>query len=161
MTIKRGDIYYIDEIQSYGSEQRAGRPAIIVSNDTCNIHSPVVEVVFLTTAPKNNLPTHVTIRSAAKLSTALCEQVQSIDVNRIAKYYGHCTAQEMATVDIALSVSLGLDICGPVEKDEPESAEPAQESSEAQKLIAVQAQLALLEKMYNKLLEQMMMQNRS
>ena len=34
MTIKRGEIYYI---QSYGnecgSEQRAGRPAIIVSND--------------------------------------------------------------------------------------------------------------------------------
>lgn len=161
MTIKRGDIYYIDEIQSYGSEQRAGRPAIIVSNDTCNIHSPVVEVVFLTTAPKNNLPTHVTIRSAPRVSTALCEQVQSVAVERLSKLCGRCTAQEMAAVDIALSVSLGLDICGPVEKNEPESAETAQESSETQKLIAAQAQLALLEKMYNKLLEQMMLQNRS
>ena len=43
MNITRGDIYYVDAIDSVGSEQRGGRPAIVVSNDKCNQHSPVVE----------------------------------------------------------------------------------------------------------------------
>lgn len=152
MNIRRGDMYYIDEIQAIGSEQRGGRPAVIVSNDTCNIHSPVVEVVFLTTAPKNNLPTHVTIRSAPRISTALCEQVHSVAVDRLSRFCGRCTAQEMAAVDIALSVSLGLDICVPAAKEEQIMDEPSPVSSDVEKLIAAQAQLALLEKMYSELL---------
>ena len=37
MNITRGDIYYVDAIDSVGSEQRGGRPAIVVSNDKCKI----------------------------------------------------------------------------------------------------------------------------
>ena len=58
--IRRGDIYYIDKYPTIGSEQQAGRPAIIVSNEKNNQHSSTVEVVYLTTQPKADLPTHVT-----------------------------------------------------------------------------------------------------
>ena len=50
--IKRGDILYIDKHPVVGSEQQAGRPAIIVSNEKNNRHSSTVEVVYLTTQPK-------------------------------------------------------------------------------------------------------------
>lgn len=51
--IKRGDIYFIrDTRQSIGSEQKADRPAVIVSNDANNKHSGVYEVVYMTTRPK-------------------------------------------------------------------------------------------------------------
>ena len=43
MDIKRGDIYYIDKYPTTGSEQQAGRPAIIVSNEKNNQHSATVE----------------------------------------------------------------------------------------------------------------------
>ena len=43
--------------------KEGGRPAVIVSNDVCNEHSRVVEVVFLTTKEKPPLPTHVKINS--------------------------------------------------------------------------------------------------
>lgn len=70
--IKRGDIYYIrDTRQSVGSEQRADRPAVIVSNNTNNKHSGVYEVVYMTTQPKTDLPTHFIIASALKPSTVL------------------------------------------------------------------------------------------
>lgn len=106
----RGDIHYIIDVgSSTGSEQCAGRPAIIVSNDACNAHSAVVEVVFLTTRPKSDLPTHVTIRSASKISIALCEQITSVSTARIGDYIGTCTEQEMQTVDTALRISLALD----------------------------------------------------
>lgn len=48
MEIMRGDIFYVNRSETVGSEQRSGRPAIIVSNPVCNEHSPVVEVVYLT-----------------------------------------------------------------------------------------------------------------
>lgn len=91
----RGDIYYIEPYQTEGSEQRAGRPAIIVSNDMANKYSPVVEVVYLTTQPKLDMPTHVTIRSAARESTALCEQITSVSKSRIGDYVSTLTEDEL------------------------------------------------------------------
>ena len=58
-TVHRGEIYHIHEIEVTGHEQHSDRPAIVVSNDVGNEHSPVVEVVYLTTQKKNMLPTHV------------------------------------------------------------------------------------------------------
>ena len=104
----RGDIHYIVEGNHTGSEQAAGRPAIIVSNDKCNVHSAVVEVVFLTTRPKTDLPTHVTIRSAVRSSIALCEQVSSVSIERLGDYVGTCTESEMKAIDNALLISLAL-----------------------------------------------------
>lgn len=117
--MQRGDIHYIvDYKDNVGSEQGAGRPAIIVSNDMCNQYSPVVEVVFLTTKPKSDLPTHVTIRSCSKVSIALCEQVTSVSIERVGDYSGTCTKQEMDAIDTALCTSLALNL-GKTEVKEP------------------------------------------
>lgn len=112
--MKRGEIYYVNKCGTEtGSDQFAGRPAIIVSNEKCNIHSEVVEVVYLTTKPKNDLPTHVEIRSAAKPSVALCEQISSVSVLRLGERIGTCTVGEMLMVDTALAISVGLDLREP------------------------------------------------
>lgn len=111
--MKRGEIYFITRgYDEEGSEQRAGRPEIIVSNDKCNENSTVLEVVYLTTQPKTDLPTHVDIRSTPKNSVALCEQVNSIFKDRFGDYIATCTDYEMMLVDAALHISLGLD-CEP------------------------------------------------
>lgn len=57
MSINRGDIFYVNPSETVGSEQRSGRPAIIVSNPLCNEHSPVVEVVYLTCQYKKPMVT--------------------------------------------------------------------------------------------------------
>ena len=107
--MKRGEIYFIERgYQEEGSEQRAGRPAIIVSNDKCNENSSVVEVVYLTSQPKTDLPTHVDIRSTPKVSIALCEQINSIYKDRIGDYIGNATDYEMMMIDAALAISLDL-----------------------------------------------------
>ena len=71
--IKRGDIYYIENRHTVGSEQRAGRPAVVVSNDMNNQHSTTVEIVYLTTQPKADLPTHTAVAGMRSPSTTLCE----------------------------------------------------------------------------------------
>lgn len=159
MTIKRGEIYYI---QSYGnecgSEQRAGRPAIIVSNDKGNQSSSTVEVVYLTTQSKHDLPTHVVIRATGRESIALCEQVHTVAVERVGDYCGECSKNEMQSVDIALLVSLSLDNFGTAEKAVERTAPPAVPAAALRetekKLLATEARLSLLQTMYTDLLQQ-------
>lgn len=160
--LRRGEIYYVEPTYpTTGSEQRPGRPAIIVSNNLNNEHSSVVEVVYMTTRPKKDLPTHVQIRATDRFSTALCEQVHTVDIQRLSNYCGVCSEQEMQGVDIALMISLGLQ---PVGK-RPEKAEAGPPPASAAKaeppadetqgeLIAVKAQLEMMKQMYNDLLKQ-------
>lgn len=110
--IKRGEMFYISRVGgvSYnGSEQHSDRPAVVVSNDKNNENSNVVEVVYMTTQPKTDLPTHVTVRSTGRPSTVLCEQVYSVSTERIGTYIGECSDKEMENIDIALMISLQLD----------------------------------------------------
>ena len=109
--IKRGEMFYISRGgASYnGSEQHADRPAVVVSNNKNNENSNVVEVVYMTTQPKTDLPTHVTVRSTGRISTVLCEQVYSVSTERVGTYIGECTDKEMENIDIALMISLQLD----------------------------------------------------
>lgn len=108
--LHRGEIYYISRGgASYGHEQQADRPAVIVSNEKNNENSGVVEVVYLTTQPKTDLPTHTVIRSTGRVSTVLCEQIVSVSVDRIARYIGQVSEQEQKNIDIALMISLALD----------------------------------------------------
>ena len=113
MSIRRGDIYYIESTgyMATGSEQYAGRPAIVVSNEKNNEFSRTIEVVYLTTQPKADLPTHIDIRSAKKPSVALREQITSVAVERLGDYVGTCTEQEMQRIDTALLISLAIE-CG-------------------------------------------------
>lgn len=124
--ILRGDIFYI-EANSYstrGSEQWTGRPAVIVSNDHNNKYANTVEVVYLTTQPKKDLPTHTTIYGTSKRSTTLCEQISTIDKSRIGDFIGRVTGEEMEEINKALLISLGIEqVERPVENDEPETIE--------------------------------------
>lgn len=108
--IKRGGIYYIAKRgpDSVGHEQYSGRPAVVVSNDRNNACNTVMEVVYLTTQPKLDSPTHVTICSTGRKSIALCEQVTSVAAERFGAYKGQATADEMKHIDTALAISLGL-----------------------------------------------------
>lgn len=106
--MKRGEIYYIEKRDAYGSEIKKARPGVIVSNDMLNQTSDVVEVVFLTTQPKRELPTHVCINSTGCEATALCEQINAVDVRRVGNYCGTCTPDEMLAIDRALCASLDL-----------------------------------------------------
>lgn len=105
--IARGDIFYVNKGLNNGHEQKAGRPALIVSNDLNNKYSTTVEVVFLTTKAKKPMPTHITIRGRVP-SIALCEQITTVDKNRLGVFVRCCTREEMKEIDKALAVSLGL-----------------------------------------------------
>lgn len=129
--MKRGEIYYVRRRDAIGSETMKARPAIIVSHNALNNSSEVVEVVYLTTQPKKDLPTHATINSTGTTSTALCEHIDHVSTLLIGDYCGTCTAEEMRSVDVALMESLGL-------KNVPREGDPFADD-EAKKAIDVAA----------------------
>ena len=146
--MKRGQIYYIESNhQEIGSEQRAGRPAVIVSNDKNNENSTTVEVVYMTTQPKNDLPTHVFIRSSLRPSTVLCEQIYSVSTERLGTYIGELTDRELQELDIALSISLGLDWMQP---------ENSRGGCQPEDLEAMQQQLTETKLLYDQLIEKLL-----
>lgn len=120
MIINRGDIFYVDYLPTVGSEQRGGRPAIVVSNNKNNENSDTIEVVYLTTQSKADLPTHVIVRGTGTKSTALCEQVHTISTDRLGDFKGECSSDEMQMIDCALAISLGIE--QKKEESKPKSA---------------------------------------
>lgn len=108
--VYRGEMYYVYPTDYCGSEQGGGRPGIIISNDMNNEHSRTVEVVFLTTREKTPLPTHVHISTAKRPSTALCEQVHTVDKRRLGSYAGEINSNELEKVEKAVAVGLALNL---------------------------------------------------
>lgn len=84
------------------------RPAVIISNNAGNTFSSVVEIVYLTTQEKTQLPTHVEIESSRLPSVVLCEQIHTVCKERIENYVGKCTKEEMERIDAALAISIGI-----------------------------------------------------
>lgn len=142
--MERGEIYYITKTDTTGSEQIAGRPGIIVSNNANNSSSETVEVVFLTTQEKKSLPTHVAIKTSGRDSTALCEQISTISVTRVSTYVGTCTKEEMAKLDEAMAISIGI------------KASPQDLIDQQMELASVKAERDLYSKLYNKLLTKLL-----
>ena len=104
--MKRGEIYYINNENAVGCEQRGIRPAVIVGNDVGNKYSPVLLVVYFTLQHKKALPTHVYVRG---YGTALCEQIFTIDRTRLLQKKGECTESDMERINKALRISLGME----------------------------------------------------
>ena len=156
--IKRGDIYYIERFQTTGSEQYPGRPAVIVSNNENNRHSATVEVVYLTTQPKENLPTHARVNSCVRDSIAICEQITTVALERVGDYKGHVTDYEMAEIEAAMLASLDLGLLmstGATEGSDDYGYDPAESdvvSELTEKLKNSETKCEMLQQMYDALL---------
>ena len=163
--MKRGEIYFITNTnRDEGNEIRGDRPAVIVSNDAINERSGVVEIVYMTTQPKRDLPTHVQTRSTLRRSIILCEQVHTVGILRVGNKLGELTKQELAAVDTALAISLGLDFkAAPVMRKPTEeeimrelagrvTLEVAEPEPDAD-LIRLETERDLYRKLYSELLE--------
>jgi len=65
--IYRGEMYYADLNPVVGSEQGGYRPALIIQNNTGNLHSPTVIVAAMSgkISEKPDLPTHHKVKPIA------------------------------------------------------------------------------------------------
>jgi len=111
--VLRGEIYYADFDNVYGSEQKGERPVLIIQNSSGNIFSPTTICALISTSDKkSSLPTHVSIDSnEANLpqnSVVQLEQIRTIDKKRLKNKRGKLSHRKMKEINAAIRVSLEL-----------------------------------------------------
>lgn len=125
MTVRRGDIYWVEFAPVKGSEQGGLRPALVVQNDMGNRYSPTTIVAAITrTIPPRPYPFVVIIEPAdsglSERSVVNCSQLVTIQQSGSAsrlrapkgesdvRPIGQLSEEALAWVDAALKFSLAL-----------------------------------------------------
>ena len=161
---RRGDIFWITTNPfrpTIGSVQQPNRPGVIVSNDSINSSSRTYEIVYLTTAPKKDMPEYCTINVKDKTSTVLCEQIQTVGIEQLDEYHGSVTQEEMGRIEECMALSLGIS-----ERRDEAPVIPNYDESDRIKELQIQLEnekqaVKFLKDMYSELLNRWTSQSRS
>lgn len=105
---RRGDVYWVNLDPVIGTEIRKTRPAVIVSNDSCNRYGTRVVVLPITSNVESLYPGEARVEVKGKPGRALGDQIRSVDKTRLGGRAATLTSAEMARIDEALAVTLAL-----------------------------------------------------
>lgn len=110
---KRSEVWLVNFNPGRGSEQKGIRPAIILQNDIGNQYAATTIIAAITTTIKI-YPVTVFLKAKSaglsKNSMINLAQILTVDKSRLQKKLGQLTGKQMAEVDKALCISLGLQL---------------------------------------------------
>jgi len=114
LSLARGTVVLVDLEPTQGHEQQGTRPCVVVSDEAVNSNQrfPLIAVVPVTGTPAQGALYPDLAPEASGLtkpSTALVDQVRSIDKQRIRRRYGQVSAAELEAINKGLCLYLGLD----------------------------------------------------
>jgi mRNA interferase MazF len=103
----------VDFNPARGSEQAGIRPAIVISNDVNNQHSPNVIIAALTSQQvqqRSQTPINVFVAAGdlPQDSVILGNQIMTVSKDRLERHRGQLTAAQTEELANALRLSLGL-----------------------------------------------------
>jgi mRNA interferase MazF len=107
---RRGDVYWVNLDPVIGTEIRKTRPAVVVSNDSCNRYGERVVVLPITRNVASLYPGEAKVEVKGKPGRALGDQLRSIDKSRLKARLGRLTADEMSRINEALAITLDLPV---------------------------------------------------
>lgn len=112
-SILRGDVVRVRFDPVEGSEQAGERPAVVLSPDLINEHSPVILIAAVTSRKTDRVyPFEALIEppdgGLTLRSKALLMQIRTISKSRIVGRYGQISDDTMRRVEDALKIATGL-----------------------------------------------------
>lgn len=105
---RRGDVYWVALDPTIGSEVKKTRPAVIVSNNSCNTFGSRVVVLPLTNNVDSAYPGEAMVVVNGKPARALGDQIRSLDKSRLRSRIDSLSHEELAAVDEAIRITLAL-----------------------------------------------------
>ena len=111
--LRRGDVVRVRLDPTEGSEQAGERPALILSPDVINDHSPVIVIASITSKRTDRVFAFEALLEPPEgglslRSKVMLMQLRSVNKSRLLGYYGHASDVVMQRVDQALKVAVGL-----------------------------------------------------
>ncbi|MEA3408274.1 MAG: type II toxin-antitoxin system PemK/MazF family toxin [Chloroflexota bacterium] len=106
--MKRGEVWWVNFDPSVGGEIKKQRPAVIVSNDAANRHLNRVQVVPLTSRADRLFPSEARVHFQDRIGKAMADQLTTVSKQRLVNRGGQISAREMAGIEQAIRVQLGL-----------------------------------------------------
>ena len=100
-------VFYRGQLYRTGNSG-TGRPVVIVSNNTGNLFSTIVEVVPLIPRRGQESPSQTAVSLPGGSFAAQCGKIQTMDKERLTEYIGAASIDEMKGIDQAMAVGLGL-----------------------------------------------------
>jgi mRNA interferase MazF len=111
-SIKRGDVFLVNFDPTVGAEARKTRPAVVVSNDINNAHSPIVSIAPITSNVTRIYSFEVEIPAETAglriRSKIMVNQTRAVDKVRLLKKLGNLPFEIMKNVDRALILHYDL-----------------------------------------------------
>lgn len=109
---KRGEIYLVNLDPTVGAEINKTRPALIISNDINNQFSDTVTVIPITSYVEKVYPFEVLLPAVenglSRNSKAKCNQIRTIDKQRLIKPLGKLRSEIMEEVEEATKIHLKM-----------------------------------------------------
>jgi mRNA interferase MazF len=105
---RRGDVFWVVLDPALGTEIRKTRPAVVISNDSCNRYGSRVVVLPITSNIESLYPGEARIEVRGAPARVLGDQIRSIDKTRLRSRIGRLTKQELLSVENAVQITLDL-----------------------------------------------------
>ena len=105
---RRGDIFWVKLDPARGTEIRKTRPAVIVSNDSCNKYGARVIVLPITSNTDSLYPGEAMIEVQGSRARVLGDQMRSLDKSRLGTRIGTLSPAELSAVEEAILITLGF-----------------------------------------------------
>lgn len=112
-SIKRGEVFLVNFDPTVGAEARKTRPAVVVSNDVNNAHSPIVSISPITSNVTKVYSFEVEILAGIgglrTRSKIMVNQTRAVDKIRLIKKLGHLSEGLMDSVNQALKLHFAIE----------------------------------------------------
>jgi mRNA interferase MazF len=104
----RGEVWWVDFDPSIGGEIQKTRPAVIVSNDASNKSLNRVQVLPITSKVARVYPCEAAIDLNGEPRKAMADQIATVSKLRLQSKVGSVNRADLAAIERAIRVQLGL-----------------------------------------------------
>ena len=105
---RRGKVWWVALDPAIGTEIRKTRPAVVVSNDSCNRYGSRVVVLPITSHVESLYPGEARVEVGGKPARALGDQIRSLDRSRLRTRIGSLSEDDLRAVDAAMRITLDI-----------------------------------------------------
>ena len=105
---RRGEVWWVALDPAVGTEIGKTRPAVVLSNDSCNVHGTRVVVLPVTGNVASLYPGEARIQIRGRPARALGDQIRSVDRRRLRSRVEVLPPEALAAAEEVVRITLGL-----------------------------------------------------